>query len=202
MEVSSDDGFYPDDEEEEEEEKKDALSYAQVEAMSENNNWSEDERIIYHMQAAVKAGEMNQLSEKDLQAVVDQRQADYKEKQWALAEAQQGLVDAGSQMGVQEFVTGAQEVADKMTGDARKQQAKALKEEEDMRVALHEQGMEELRMRQRNIAELEKQAQEKQGAQGKKRATAVAAERGGKAVKPSKKGKHLFAQQRNAVGYH
>ena len=145
---------------------------------------------------------MSQLSERDLQAVVDQRQADYKEKQWALAEAQQGLVDAGSQMGVQEFLTGAQEVADKMTGEARKQQSKALKDQVDMMEAKNKQGMELLRQQQQDMAELDKQAQEKQGAQGKKRATAVAVERGGKAVKPSKKGKHLFAQQRNAVEYH
>ena len=41
----------------------------------------------------------------------------------------------------------------------------------------------------------------KQDTKGKKRAAAVAAERGGKAGKPSRKGKHLLPQKNRAIGW-
>ena len=190
-EVSSDDGFYSDDEEDEEEQV--VLSYEQVEGLG----IGEDERQECHRQAALKAAEQRLLNEKAVQALVDQREEEYTEMRWALAEAQRGLVEAGSQMGVQDFVTGAQEVADKMTEEALKKRDKAVQDQMDKLEEQHKAGMAMLGMEKQRIAEMAKQ-----DTKGKKRATAAAAERGGKAVKPSKKGKHLFAQQdRSAVGW-
>ena len=121
MEVSSDDGFYSDVDEEEEEEKE-ALSYDQVEGLSETGNWGEDERQIYHRHQALKAAMLGHLNEQELQALVDQRQAEYKEKQWALAEAQRGMVAAGSTEKVETFVAEAQKVADVLTKEALEEQ--------------------------------------------------------------------------------
>ena len=59
MEVSSDDGFLLRWDEEEEEDKE-ALSYDQVEGLCETGNWGEDERQIYHRQAALKAAMLGQ----------------------------------------------------------------------------------------------------------------------------------------------
>ena len=151
--------------------------------MSETGNWGEDERQIYHRQAALKAAELGQLNEKELQALVDQREAEYKEKQWALAEAQRGLVDAGSPEAVETFVAEAQKVADMITNEAlEEQQSQAgrrqMKKAEEMMRAVQTQ--------QQSIAE---------EAKGKKRAAGGAAEREGKSGKPTKKGQHLLPQK-------
>ena len=133
-----------------------------------------------------------------MQALVDQREAEYTEKQWALAEAQRGMVEAGSQMAVQDLVTGAHEVADKITEEALKQRSKAVQDQMDKLMNQHKEGMAMLETEKQRIAEMAKQ-----DTKGTKRGTVVAGERGGKAGKPSKKGKHLFAQQnRSAVGWH
>jgi hypothetical protein len=193
MEVSSDDGFYSDDEEEEEEGKKEAPSYEHVEGLCETGNWGEDERQIYHRQAALRAAELGQLNEKELQALVDQREAEYKEKQWALAEAQQGMVAAGSQETVETFVAEAQKVAHMITNKALEEQWSQAQEE--MKKA--EEKMRAVQTQQQSIAEV---------AKGKKRAAGGAAERDGCSGKPTKKGQHLLPQKSptrgTAIGWH
>ena len=195
MEVSSDDGFYSEDEEEEEE--KVVLSYEQVEGLCETRNTGEDERQECHRQAALKAAEQGLLNERALQALGDQRDAEYTEMRWALAEAQQGLVEAGSQMAVQDLVTGAQEVADRITEEALKQRSKAVQDQMEKLMNQHKEGMAMLETETQRIAEVAKQH-----TTGKNRGTVVAVERGGKAGKPLKKGNRLLAQkQRSAVGW-
>ena len=178
-----------------------ALSYEQVEGLCEMRNTGEDERQIYHRQAALKAAELGQLNEKEVQALVDQREAEYTEKQWALAEAQRGMVEVGSQMAVHDLVTGAQAVADKITEEALKKRSKAVQDQMEKLENQHKEGMAMLATETQRIAEMAKQ--HTTGKIRKKRGTAVAEERGGKAGKPSKKGKHLLAQKnRSAVGWH
>ena len=114
--VSTYDGFYSDDDEDEED--KGAVSYEQVEALCKVQDTGEDEKQIFHRQDVLKAAEMGQLKEKELQALVDLRADEYQEQQWALAEAQQGLVEAGSSVAEVDFVAGAQKVADTITNEA------------------------------------------------------------------------------------
>ena len=191
MEVSSDDGFYSDVDEEEEEEKE-ALSYDQVEGLSETGNWGEDERQIYHRHQALKAAMLGHLNEQELQALVDQRQAEYKEKQWALAEAQRGMVAAGSTEKVETFVAEAQKAADTLTKEAleeRTSQAQeAMKKAEEM--------VRELETQKKSFAEEVK---------GRKRAAGGAVEREGRSGRPTKKGQHLLPRKSPkrtmAIGY-
>ena len=101
-------------------------------------------------------------------------------------------------MAVQDLVTGAQEVADKITEEALKKRSKAVQDQMDKLRNQHKEGMAMLETETQRIAEMAKQH-----TTGKKRGTVVAVERGGKARKPSKKGKHLLAQKhRSAVGWH
>ena len=123
MEVSTDDGFYSDDEEEEED--KGILSYEQVEGLG----MGEEEKQFVHKQAALKAAEQGQLSEKQVQALVDQREEEYKETQWAFAEAQRGLLETGSHMAVQDFVTEAQGVADTLTRESLEKRFKEVQDQ-------------------------------------------------------------------------
>ena len=128
-----------------------------------------------------------------MQALVDQREEEYKERQWALAEAQQGLVAAGSQETVETFVAEAQKVAHMITNTALEEQLSQAQEE--MKKA--EEEMRAVQTRQQSIAD---------GVKGKKRAAGVAPEREGKSGKPTKKGQHLFPQKNPrrgmAIGWH
>ena len=65
MDVSTDDGLYSEDEEEED---KGAVSDEQVEALCKAQDTGEDEKQIFHMQAAERAAVTGQLCEGELQA--------------------------------------------------------------------------------------------------------------------------------------
>ena len=135
---------------------------------------------------------LGHLNEQELQALVDQRQAEYKEKQWALAEAQRGMVAAGSTEKVETFVAEAQKVADMLTKEALEEQQsqaqEAIKKAEEMMRAFQTQ--------QQSFAEEVK---------GRKRAAGGAAEREGRSGRPTKKGQHLLPQKSPkrtmAIGY-
>ena len=109
-----------------------------------------------------------------------------------LAEAQRGLVEAGSPVAVEDFVAGAQRAADKITKDKLEQGIKAARDQ--MREA--QDTMQMVETEQQRIAELEKQDRK-----GKKRVAGVAAERGGKAGKPTRKGQHILTYKNRAIGW-
>ena len=114
---------------EEEEEDKGAVSYEEVEALCQVNGTGEVEKQGFHRQAAARAAEAGQLTEGELQALVSWRADELQEKQWTLAEAQWGLVEAGSPVSVEDFVAGVQRAADKITKDAFDQQFTAAQDQ-------------------------------------------------------------------------
>ena len=101
---------------------------------------------------------------------------------------------------VETFVAEAQRVAHTITNKALDQQYAAAQEQKQENLAQVKK-MEELMLmvqsQQQNIAEV---------AKGKKRAAGDAAERDGKAGKPTKKGQHLLPQKNSrrgaALGWH
>ena len=109
----------------------------------------EEEKYLVHKQAALRAAEQGELSEKQVQALVDQREEEYKERQWALAEAQQGLVAAGSQETVETFVAEAQKGARTITNKALEEQYANAQEE----FKKAEEKMKEVQTRQQSIAD-------------------------------------------------
>ena len=104
-------------------------------------------------------------------------------------------MDVGSQETVEDFVTEAQKVAHTITNEALdRQYAKAQDQVKEHlpQMKKAEEMTRVVRTRQQSIAD---------GAKGKKRAAEVAVERGGKSGKPSRKGKHLLAQNHCAIGW-
>jgi hypothetical protein len=197
MDVSTDDGLYSDDEADED---KGAVSYDEVEALCKVQDTGEDERQFFHMQAVERAAVTGQLCEGELQACFKWRAERDQEKQWAQNEGQRGLEAMGSPVAVETFVAEAQRVANAITNEALEKQYAAAQEQLQENIAQAKQ-MEELKWRiqsqQKNIAET---------AKGKKRAAGEAAERDGKAGKPTKKGQHLLPQKNSrrgaALGWH
>ena len=120
MSQVTDDGLYSDDAEEEE--GTGAVSYAEVEALCQVQDTGEFEKQSFHPQAVARAANTGQLTEGELQAYFSGRAERDQEKQWALADAQRGLVQMGSPVAAEDFVTGVQRLANKMTQEAMDQQ--------------------------------------------------------------------------------
>ena len=104
------------------------------------------------------------------------------------AEAQRGLVAMGSPVAVEDLVVEVQRVVNTISAEALDQQIKTAQDSRDKAEEL----MKMLETEKQRSAEI---------AKGKKRAAEVAVERGGKSGKPSRKGKHLLAQNHCAIGW-
>ena len=124
----------------------------------------------------MRAGREGQFDEEELQVVYRLRAERDQEKQWLLAEAQQGLVQMGSPMTVADLAAAGQRAADKLTCE---QYARMEKEAEDT--------MNMIALEKQKHADHEYARKTLQKGANKRAADLAAMQRGMKAGKQTKK---------------